>query len=108
MEKEIIILVYYINIGNMPSGDVEEYLYRVHENFDSIKWPEDTFVKTFLIPVSDQRTRIECIYPVNMNDKKTNKSFQALSKASEQLTLFVKDAVSTTNIKNQPKQNNGS
>jgi len=98
MEKEIIILAYYLNIGNIPKEEAEEYLYRVHEQFDLIEWPKDVFVKTFLIPVSDQRSRIECIYPVNMSDENTNKAFQSLSDASEQLTKYVKDAISTSNI----------
>ena len=92
---EIIILAYYLNISNIPKDELEEYVYRVHENFDKIEWPEGSFVKTFLIPVNDQRTRIDCIFPVNMNDEDTNKAFQALSSASEQLTKFVKDAISS-------------
>lgn len=100
MEKEIIILAYYINISNIPGDMVNEYLYKVHENFNEIEWPEDSFVKTFLIPVDDQRSHIDCIYPVNMNDEKTNKAFQKLSDATDKILLYIKDAINNDNIKN--------
>ena len=103
METEIIILAYYLNISNIPSIEIDEYLYRIHENFDMIEWPEGSFVKTFIIPVNDQRTRIECIFPINMNDESTNKAFQSLSEASEQLIKYVKDGLNTTDITDKPE-----
>jgi hypothetical protein len=103
MKQEIILLVYYINISNIPSGELEEYIYRIHEQFDQIIWPDNFFVKIFLIPVNDQKTHIECVYPLNMNDESTNKAFRALSNASEQLIKFVKDALTNNKLSNKPQ-----
>ena len=101
MKKEVIILVYYVNTGNLDTEETNEFLSSTHEMFESIEWTDEVFVKVFLIPVRDQRSHLDCIYPVNMNDMDTNKVFQSLSSASEQLTNFLKNATNTLDIKNK-------
>jgi len=56
------ILVFYINIGNMSHGDVESFLKDVKKKLNG----NDNFVKYF-IPIHEGDTRIECINPSKTN-----------------------------------------
>jgi hypothetical protein len=61
MKKEII-LAAYININNIPPTEVdfvmEKITFELHKNkFNNIE------VKWFTVPVKNQDTRIECVYP---------------------------------------------
>ena len=51
-----IILVFYINIGNMSSSDVESFMRDVQKKLKG----SDDFIKYF-IPINEGETRIECI-----------------------------------------------
>ena len=58
MEK--IILVHYINIGNMDYNDVNKFMEEIAEKF-SLK--EEDNIISYWIPVNNGETRVECINP---------------------------------------------
>lgn len=53
-----LVLVFYINIGNLDISDVEEYINRIKK----IVVGDDTRIN-FFIPIRDGETRVECINP---------------------------------------------
>lgn len=64
MEKELIILAIYINVGGLSRQQAEQCI------FDLIKAYEDLYkdinknVKVYWFPVDgNQQTRVECVYP---------------------------------------------
>jgi hypothetical protein len=58
-----LVLVYYVNIGNIDDSDVEPYLNRVKDMLT------DTNMVQYFIPVRDQETKIECINPKLVNEE---------------------------------------
>jgi hypothetical protein len=60
MSKEKIILVHYINVGNINSNDVAEIMKDIVNKF-SLK--EEDNIISYWIPVREGDTRVECINP---------------------------------------------
>lgn len=60
MENQEKILVFYINIGNLPPVGVRNYMDKLSEEM-SIGKPEGE--RHFFISVRDQESKVECIYP---------------------------------------------
>ena len=62
MKKEII-LAAYINIGNLPNDVVDEYMTNLKLG-DKLKLDSEQLkVHWVFIPVRNETTRVECIYP---------------------------------------------
>ena len=61
MKKEILLAV-YINVDNLSSDDVPQYIEQIKQKISTTKFDTLT-VHFFWIPVTDQNTHIECIYP---------------------------------------------
>ena len=66
MEKEDIILVIYINIGQKEISEAQDYIDRVKKDIE-IKTEKFT---VFFVPIRQGDSRIECINPILL-DKKT-------------------------------------
>ena len=64
MDKDKLFLVCYLNIGNIPDGDVSEYLHTFAKSFTY-----DESVERLLIPTREGETRVECINPVLLTDE---------------------------------------
>ena len=66
MKKELIILICYMNVDGMSRQHVEQSLLIVQENL-SLIYRDDEYreFKLSIIPVTNQPTKIECIYPFN-------------------------------------------
>lgn len=56
-----VILVFYINVGNMAEEDVEPYVESIRNNISGDK-PEDT-APWFYIPVRGESSKVECLHP---------------------------------------------
>jgi hypothetical protein len=63
MDKDKLFLVIYLNIANIPSQDVVEYINKVAEvtKFDDS-------VQRLIVPVRGEETKIECINPVLLTE----------------------------------------
>ena len=59
-----LILVYYINVHNIPVGDVKPYISKLTNDLrmDNKKLGANSV--QYFIPVRDQETKVECINPV--------------------------------------------
>lgn len=58
MSDEKLILVHYINIGNLSIDQVEEFINKVRKMTDGV---DDNM--SYYIPVRDSESRVECINP---------------------------------------------
>jgi len=61
-----LILVYYMDVGNLPDADVNLYMKKIAKGL--FKKNEDGIIK-YLIPVRNQETKVECINPIKVDGK---------------------------------------
>ena len=61
---EKIVLAIYINVGNMDIQDVKSFMEKVQRSMG-----EDRGYKYFYIPVRDQESKVECVYPNFLSDE---------------------------------------
>lgn len=66
-----IILSAYINIGNLDEDEANQYLTKIKEHIKT------KGIIYHIIPVRDQETKIECVYPNLVSDKKTKEKLNA-------------------------------
>lgn len=59
-----IILVVYVNVGNMDSDDVDHYVKKIRETIIT-----ERGISYFFVAVKEQESRIECIYPQCSNNE---------------------------------------
>lgn len=64
MEKELIILDIYINVGSISRQQMEQRLSDLINTYTDMYKDTNKNVKTYWFPVAtEQQTRVECIYP---------------------------------------------
>lgn len=74
--KDKLILAFYINIGGMNHTDVDSFIYRIKASMQ-----EDDSVIYYFIPVRDQESKVECVYPIFVDNKEIKeRSKQVLDK----------------------------
>jgi hypothetical protein len=97
MKKDLIILAYYIYIGNIDNEDVPEFVENVAEKL-KIESDDSWVIKQLFIPVRDERERmVECIYPpanINITDEvKANELLTKLDELKEVLVGYIANMV---------------
>lgn len=83
---EQIILVHYINVGNISMEDVEPFIQKI-----AIKMrpkPEEQ-CHSYFIPIRNGDTRVECINPKLIGEDEFKKSKDTLDKAQEEFTKVI-------------------
>lgn len=83
-----LILVCYINVGKIPKGDVEKHLSKIASLWEN---SAHNFVNYF-IPVRGQETKIECINPVQINNKMYAKIVEQLGEYKNKLNDFLAES----------------
>ena len=85
MKKELIIIVYKINIKNLDKADASEYMYKLSEqglsHDEELK--NDYSIREIFIPIVDNPTDIKVIYPIN-NSVETSELIEEISKIVEE------------------------
>lgn len=80
-----IIYVYYLNIGNIPPQEVENYCKRILQKLEDGLQDDNSI--SFLIPTRTGNTRLECINPVYITNEELIKKHEELIKnLNEKLT----------------------
>ena len=84
-KKELIIIVYKINVDGTSSDNVAEYKQKLSENglSNDEELKNDYSIREIFIPVIDQPTDIKVIYPIN-NSIETSEIIQEISKMVEE------------------------
>ena len=92
MEKQLVILAYYINLKNKSKLAVHQTMTTIRTNMEK-NFPEvlqeqtGVIVRCIVVPVEDDKlSRVECIFP-KKNDKK---AFDKLTFIEDQLKKFAK------------------
>ena len=78
MEK--IILVHYINIGNMNYNDVNKFMEEITVKFSP---KEDDNIISYWIPVNNGETRVECINPKLVSEEDYSEAKKVLDRNQE-------------------------
>lgn len=69
MDKELIILAIYINVNGCSMSQVQRQMNDIIQTYSNMYNDTNKNVKVYWIPVRDQETKIECIYPFqHIND----------------------------------------
>lgn len=64
MKKELIIIVYYINISGLSRQLVERMLSEIKSSYEHMYDNIDKNVVQYYVPIHGE-SRVECIYPIN-------------------------------------------
>jgi len=73
--KDVIILAIYINVGNLNEEDARSY---VSQATKSMQWNEEDNIRAIFIPVRDQETKIECVYPKYVTQKDVDADYDKM------------------------------
>ncbi len=76
-----IILVHYIRVGNSSAPKVDEILSRVRKHLV----PADEDIISYVIPVKDEESRVECINPRFVTEEEYESARRSLDKAQKAL-----------------------
>lgn len=69
MDKELIILAIYINMDGLSYQRVKQLMSTFISNYENLYNDTNKNVKIYYIPVTNQETKVECVYPPNpIND----------------------------------------
>ena len=85
MEK--IILVHYINVGNIYTNDVSKIMEDVMEKFSP---KEEDNIISYWIPVREGETRVECINPKLVSEEDFTEAKQVLERNQEIVNNIIK------------------
>jgi hypothetical protein len=80
MSKEKIILIHYINVGNIHVNNVSEMMEDVINKF-SLK--EEDNIISYWIPVREGETRVECINPKLVSEEDFTEAKRVLDRNQE-------------------------
>jgi hypothetical protein len=80
MSKEKIILIHYINVGNIDGNNVSEMMENVVNKF-SLK--EEDNIISYWIPVREGETRVECINPKLVSEEDFTEAKRVLDRNQE-------------------------
>jgi hypothetical protein len=85
MEK--IILVHYINVGNIDGNDVSKIMEDVVKNFSP---KEEDNIISYWIPVREGETRVECINPKLVSQEDFTEAKQVLDRNQKIVNDIIK------------------
>ena len=85
--RDKLVLVHYINIGNIDHSDVEGYIERIRNGL-SIDKDE---ALTYFIPIREGETRVECINPRLVNVDVFKEAVKKLVKAESEMMDVIKN-----------------
>jgi len=80
MNKEKIILIHYINVGNIDGNDVSEMMGNVVNKFSP---KEEDNIISYWIPVREGDTRVECINPKLVSEEDFTEAKRVLDRNQE-------------------------
>jgi hypothetical protein len=80
MSKEKIILIHYINVGNIDGNDLSEMMENVVNKFSP---KEEDNIISYWIPVREGDTRVECINPKLVSEEDFTEAKRVLDRNQE-------------------------
>ena len=89
-KEELILIALYINVGNMDSQDVAEFMRKVanqlNENYPS-------YIKHYIFPVKNQDTRVDLIYPgfIGKDKEKIFNLLETMKDIDNRINSLLKD-----------------
>lgn len=85
-----LILVVYVQIGHLESEDIHKFLKSMQEKVtEGLKPSEEFQYRTFIIPIREGDSRIECINPVQLKSDEYESVTSILDKMEKCLEEFM-------------------
>lgn len=91
MDKDKLFLVIYLNVGDIPNGDVSRLLMNYENNLNGTY---DESIEKIIVPLRQGETRVECINPVLLTEeqyKETEEKVKSLRKKVEEALKTLKN-----------------
>lgn len=85
-----IILVYYINIGNLSNYDFKEYIHKTIKFLKINKKNKENNIIQYFIPVKNQESKVECINPILVDNELYQQAKNRLEEANKKLDDLLK------------------
>jgi hypothetical protein len=82
-----IILIYYINVGNINQKDVPLFMENVVKKFSP---KEEDSIISYFIPIRDGETRVECINPKLVSPEDFTQAKRVLDRNQEIVNDIIK------------------
>lgn len=89
INKDKLILVYYVQVGSMSIESAKRYLLELQKTFS----PKDNdYYCIFIVPIKNGDTKIECLNPriIKEDDELANEVLSKLEEAKNKLDIFLK------------------
>jgi hypothetical protein len=86
MSKEKIILIHYINVGNIDGNNVSEMMENVVNKFSP---KEEDNIISYWIPVREGETRVECINPKLVSEEDFTEAKRVLDRNQKIVNDFI-------------------
>jgi len=84
-----IILIFYIDIGNLNKQRAEESLARISNMLS--RDAENEPILTFIIPIKNGDSRVECINPKLVSEEEYENAKEVLERNQKTLDAFIKN-----------------
>lgn len=85
-----LILVNYLNIGNLSHKDAKEYMYRIIKDLKINKKMGGAHIVQYFIPVRNQESKVECINPILVDNELYQQAKNKLEEATKKLDDLLK------------------
>lgn len=101
LDKDKLILVFYINVGAIDRADVNEYLNDVRKSLaDSL----DESILSYFIPVEKEESHLECINPVvKLEGTEYEEALKKLDEANKNFSEILEN-LTNNNFDNELQQ----
>lgn len=86
LDKDKIILVFYINIDGIDNIYCTEYLNNARKSLTN---GNDESIMSYIVPIKGENSKIECINPKVIDDKEYEHIIEKLNKAQDKLNEFL-------------------
>jgi len=85
-----LILVVYVHIGHLESEDIHKLLRSMQERIiEGLKPSDELQYRTFIIPIREGESRIECINPVQLKSDEYENVTSTLDRMEKRLEEFM-------------------
>lgn len=100
LDKDKLILVFYINVSNIDRGDVLDYLYEAKQGLAGFL---DDSILSYFIPIEDEDSHLECINPVKLDGKEYENALIKLDEANKKFNEVLEN-LTNNNFDNELQQ----
>ena len=100
LDKDKLILVFYINVADIDRADVIEYLNDARKGLADFL---DESILSYFIPVEEEESHLECINPVKLEGTEYEEALKKLDEANKKFSEVL-EILTNNNFDNELQQ----